>query len=161
MKAMIILQFITWFSVCLGSVAAESSPANMPVRVTISQFSRPPQDRIIVTSPPMIARLVKLFPGFEGQPADKLSSGAWPVDYTVAIAFADGHSRAIYVANNRWTAGAEHYAPLAQNWEELLGSMTSDFFKQTRPNTERLAQVHEPKTLFIGPWEENKGTQKK
>jgi len=151
MKAIAILQFITWLFVGLSSFAAE--PTNTPVRVTISQFSRPPQDRIIVTATNMVARLVKCFPGYEGQPADKFSSGHWPVHFTVDIAFADGHSRAIYVADNRWTAGADYYTPMAQNWDELLGSMTTNFFKRTWSNMERLGQAHEPTTLVIGPCE--------
>jgi hypothetical protein len=130
---------------------------NTPVRVTISQFSRPPQDSIIVTATNLIACLVKLFPGCEGQSADNFSSGQWPVDYIVEITFADGHSRKIYVANNRWTAGAEHYSTMAQNWDELLGSLTINFFKQTWSNMERLGQAHEPTTLTIGPWETVEG----
>jgi hypothetical protein len=154
MKPTAILQLITWLSVCLCSVAAE--PTNTPVRVTISQFSRPPEDRIIVTSTNVIARLEKLFPGYGGQPADGFARGHWPVDFTVGIAFADGHSRVIYVADNRWTAGDEHYTALAQNWDEVLGSLTTNFFKRTWPNMERLSQVHERTTLIIGPYESAK-----
>ena len=150
-KVRAVLQLIIWLSVCLSSFAA--GPTNTPVRVTVSQFSRPPEDKIIVTSTNMIAVLVKLFPGYEGQPANKFLSGQWPVEYTVDITFADGHSRAIYVASNRWTAGAEHYTPMAKNWDELLGSMTSDCFKRTWSNMERLGQAHEPTTLIIGPCE--------
>jgi hypothetical protein len=154
MKAMAVLQLITWLSVFRCSVAAE--PTNTPVRITITQFSRPPEDRIIVTSTNVIARLEKLFPGYGGQPADGFARGHWPVDFTVGLAFADGHSRVIYIANNRWTAGDEHYTPLAQNWDEVLGSLTTNFFKRTWPNMERLSQVHEPTTLIIGPYESAK-----
>jgi hypothetical protein len=106
-----------------------------------------------VTSTNLIARLVKLFPGYEEQPADRLASGHWMVNYTVDIAFADGHSRAIYIFDNGWTAGAKHYTPMAQNWDELLGATTTNFFKRTLSNTERLDRVHEPTTFIIGPFE--------
>lgn len=151
MKAMMIVQVVAWSCSLLAAVAAE--PSNTPVRITINQFSRPPEDRIIVTSSNGIARLARDFPGYEKQAVDGLSRGHWPVEYTVDIAFADGHSRTIYVADNRWTAGSENYTPLAENWDAVLLSMTSNFFKRTWANMERLEQVHEPTTLIIGPCE--------
>ena len=42
---------------------------------------------------------------------------------------------------------------MAQNWDELMGSMTTNFFKRTWSNMQRLGQVHEPTTLIIGPCE--------
>jgi hypothetical protein len=138
-------------------IEVATEPTNTPARVTISLSSRPPEDKIIVTSSNMVARLVTLFPGYESQPANAFSSGHWPVSYTVDIAFADGHSRRIYVSANNWTAGAEHYTPIAGNWDEFLESMTTNFFKRTWSNMQRLDQVHEPTTLIIGPRETVKG----
>jgi hypothetical protein len=131
----------------------EVEPTNIPVRVTISQQSRPPRDRMIVTSSKMVTHLVALFPGYESQPTNAFTRGGWPVEYIVDIAFADGHSRTLYVSGNSWTAGAEHFTPIAQNWDELLESMTTNFFKRTSSNMERLDQVHEPTTLILGPSE--------
>jgi hypothetical protein len=155
MKAGKVVPVLTWLYLCINSVAAE--PTNTPNRVTICQFSRPPMDRIIVTSTNMIGRIMNAFPGYREQPADGFSIGHWPTEYIVNVDFPDGHGRTIYVAANKWTAGADKYIPLTLRWDDLLLSMTTNFFKKDWANMERLGNLHEATTLIVGPSEMTSG----
>ena len=60
MKLKIGMAFVTLFYLCFAAAAAERT--NVPVCVTISQFSRPPMDKIVVTSTNIIQRIVNAFP---------------------------------------------------------------------------------------------------
>ena len=154
MKTEIGVALVFWVCVCVACVAEEKT--NTPDRLTISQFSPPPMDRIVVTSTNMIARIMSAFPGYEGQPAEAFTRGHWPVEYIVDVSFPDGRKRAIYVKENSWTAGGK-YTPLTLKWDDLLQSMTTMFFKRDWGNMQRLSEVHEPTTLIVGPYNATDG----
>jgi hypothetical protein len=110
---------------CLSLTLAAQEATNLPVRMIISRFSRPPMEKIEITDTNTINMIVALFPGYEKQPEDAFLRGHWPADYLVDLYSANGRKRVIHVVENKWTAGSDESTVLTTNWMSVLKQMTN------------------------------------